>query len=642
MKRTIAIILIIATALCLSLASLVGCTPQPDGPDEGAQVVIFHTNDTHGYLQESEKDGLMGFARVAALKKQTKGALLIDAGDALQGLPLASLSKGADVVELFNIAGYDAMGLGNHEFDFGTENLLANAKKAQFPMLSANVYKDGKPILSDVSDGNGCNVMLESNGIRIGVFALTTADTATSTNPQLISDLEFRNEIDTAKAQIDELEEAGADAIIAVCHMGDEMGGATHTSDELAEAMTGEYADKLTAIIDGHSHTVEDKKVNGVLIAQTGTGMGGLGKMTLTYENGKVNAEEELLAYADVSDVTPEKAVEEKLASIVEAQSALLDEEVGEINFTLWGGSVGVIAVNRVVETNYGDFAADAIRSSAKGFADKVGETAPVIAVENGGGIRAAIPYGKVTTGDFVSAFPFSNTVYIKKITPKILYEVMEVSGSKLDGQNAENGMLLQKENSGGFLQISGFRVRFNPSAEGNRVVSIMLDGSDEPLDRADDKTAILMASNNYVMSGGSGYKMLSALPKLGETGGEMEIVRGYFEECVNSGAINGYARPQGRILMDGGAYTPKDYEATLLVEKDGKPLTNETITYILDGGSEAKTAQTDENGYIRIVVSDGTHSVRLDSVGSREAYIDNYAGIGLIEDEFRKFPVLR
>ena len=641
MKKTLSILSAAALALSVSVLGFSGCAPQPpeEQPAEG-QAVIFHTNDTHGYLQESEEDGIIGIARVAALKEQTEGALLVDAGDATQGLPVASLTQGADVIELFNLAGYDAMALGNHEFDFGTENLLQNVRRADFPMLAANVYDGDEPLLAGVQEGSdGCSVILESGGLQVGIFALTTADTRTSTNPVLVGDLDFRSEIETAKEQIDALEAAGADAVVALCHMGNS--DATCTSVDLAEAMTGEYEGRLDAIIDGHSHTTENGEVNGVLIAQTGTGLTQVGKMTLTAEDGEVTVEEELLSYEDVASVQPSAAVAEKLAEIEASQEDLLGEKVGDIDFTLWAGQIGEIAMTRAVETNFGDFAADAVRSAAEQFAAEAGIDAPVVAAENGGGIRAAIPYGEVTVGSLVSAFPFSNTIFIKQVTPKILYEVMEVSGSLLDGQD-ENGMLLQTAISGGFLQVSGFTVRFDPDAgEGeHKVVSITLDGESQPLDRDDDTRAILMASNNFIMSGGNDYTMLASLPKLGEPGGELEVMRAYFEDCLASGSFANYARPQGRIRMDGGSYAPKDYTATLLVERDGQPLADAEVSYILDGGA-AVAARTDGQGYLRITVADGAHSVRL-AGGTREVYIDNYLGIGLVEDALRTYPVLR
>ena len=141
-------------------------------------------------------------------------------------------------------------------------------------------------------------------------------------------------------------------------------------------------------------------------------------------------------------------------------------------------------------------------------------------------------------------------------------------------------------------------------------------------------------------MSGGNDYTMLASLPKLGEPGGELEVMRAYFEACLADGSFANYARPQGRIRMDGGSYAPKDYTATLLVERDGQPLADAEVSYILDGGA-AVAARTDGQGYLRITVADGAHSVRL-AGGTREVYIDNYLGIGLVEDALRTYPVLR
>ena len=233
--------------------------------------MIYHTNDTHGYLN-GDGESIIGIGLAAGLKESTPDSILVDAGDATQGLPLASLTKGADVIELMNLAGYDLMTAGNHEFDFGTEQFLANAKAADFPILSANIYQDGKPLLQDIPEGNtGCHTVIERNGLRIGFFGLTTSDTATSTNPAGISGLEFKNEIETAKQEIDHLKEEDVDAIVALCHMGNS--DASCTSVDLAEALTGDYQDQLDVIIDGHSHTVENEETNGILIVQTGSEM---------------------------------------------------------------------------------------------------------------------------------------------------------------------------------------------------------------------------------------------------------------------------------------------------------------------------------------------------------------------------------
>lgn len=632
-----------ALILCMPLSMTVSAQTagnQEDG-DAVQEVIIYHTNDTHGYLN-GDGEEIVGIALAAGLKESTPNSILVDAGDATQGLPLASLTKGADVIELMNLAGYDLMTPGNHEFDFGTETFLSNAQKADFPVLAANIYRNGSPLLKDVQeDSSGCHAVLEQNGVRIGFFGLTTADTASSTNPAGIKDLEFRDEIETAKTEINHLEEEGADVIVAMCHMGNM--DASCTSADLADAMTGEYQDKIDIIIDGHSHTVENEETNGILIVQTGSGMAGIGKLTLEVRGDEVSASEELLGPADLADIVPDAAVAERLKQIESSQSDLLGETVGTTETTLWAGQVGVVALTRLVETNYGDFTADAFRSAAETYLQTLGTNTdlPVIAVENGGGIRAMSPNGDITMGDLISAFPFSNTIYLKKVTPAILYEVMEVSGTALDGQDKETGMLLQQTNSGGFLQISGFTTVFNPDGEeGQKVVSITLDGQTEPLDREDTTTEIMMASNNYIMSGGNDYTMLADLPKYGEAGGELETVQTYLESCMKDGVLQGYAGTGNRIQMRGDGYEPKDYTASVLIaDQSGEPLAGQELSYRVDGG-QRQNGITDENGILQITLSDGAHGVRLADT-QQEIYVDNYSGFGINVDEFREQPVL-
>ena len=632
-----------ALILCMPLSMTVSAQTagnQEDG-DAVQEVIIYHTNDTHGYLS-GDGEEIVGIALAAGLKESTPNSILVDAGDATQGLPLASLTKGADVIELMNLAGYDLMTPGNHEFDFGTETFLSNAQKADFPVLAANIYRNGSPLLKDVQeDSSGCHAVLEQNGVRIGFFGLTTADTASSTNPAGIKDLEFRDEIETAKTEINHLEKEGADVIVAMCHMGNM--DASCTSADLADAMTGEYQDKIDIIIDGHSHTVENEETNGILIVQTGSGMAGIGKLTLEVRGDEVSASEELLGPADLADIVPDAAVAEWLKQIESSQSDLLGETVGTTETTLWAGQVGVVALTRLVETNYGDFTADAFRSAAETYLQTLGTDTdlPVIAVENGGGIRAMSPNGDITMGDLISAFPFSNTIYLKKVTPAILYEVMEVSGTALDGQDKETGMLLQQTNSGGFLQISGFTTVFNPDGEeGQKVVSITLDGQTEPLDREDTTTEIMMASNNYIMSGGNDYTMLADLPKYGEAGGELETVQTYLESCMKDGVLQGYAGTGNRIQMRGDGYEPKDYTASILIaDQSGEPLAGQELSYRVDGGQRQNDI-TDENGILQITLSDGAHGVRLADT-QQEIYVDNYSGFGITVDEFREQPVL-
>lgn len=313
---------------------------QEAGNGETDQVIIYHTNDIHGAFEASE-GGSVGLAKTAALKKETENALLVDAGDATQGLPLVSLSKGSSAIKLMNTAGYDLMAAGNHEFDYGLDQLFANAALAQFPILAANVYQNGSPLLAGktAAENNGENAVLTVGDKKIGFFGLLTTDTKSSTSPDAVSQLEFKNEVETAKRQIDLLEAQDVDAIVALCHMGDQA-VVDCTSVKLANELTGEYQDKLDVIIDGHSHTQENTEENGVLIVQTGSGMTRLGKVTLAFDGeDEPQASGQLLSEKDLAGVSADPEVTAEIKKIQAEQETVLDQKEHTITYILDGGT---------------------------------------------------------------------------------------------------------------------------------------------------------------------------------------------------------------------------------------------------------------------------------------------------------------
>ncbi len=625
--------------ICGISFSLTSCGETKEPTIVSKEAYIFHTNDTHGYL-EGDNESVIGIDQVATLHASVENSILVDAGDATQGLPLASLTKGNDVIKLMNSAGYDLMGVGNHEFDFGTDNLLANVEDAEFPVLASNVQKDGEALLNGVGEcGNGENTIIESGGIKFGFFSIVTKDTQDSVNPELLGDVTFLDEIETAKAQVDYLKTQDVDFIIAITHLGDETGGASITSADLANGMTDKYRGEIDVIIDAHSHTVIQDVVNSTLIVQTESYMENVGVLKFTIDYDVIGIEYDLMSVEDFAEIEGEQPTKEKLEEIISAQDIILDEVIGETNVTLWGGSVGSIAISRLVETNLGDLIADAFSYSASKYMEVNEIDMPLIGVENGGGIRGSLPYGNVTMRDLVTVLPYSNTLYLKKITPQILYEMMENSSSYIDGQDSETGMLLQTNNFGGFLQISGFEVIYDASKSSNEehVISIRLDGEENILDRDDNETEIMLVSNNYIMSGGNSYTTLGEIDKVVELGGELEVVQEYFEECIEGGTISNYSRPQERIIMSG-EYTPSSYTAKIQIEGESV-IEGNNLSFVIDG-TEIQTISVDSNGFVELIVSDGSHSIRLEN-GTEEVYVDNYIGIGLIEDEYRSWPIL-
>ena len=630
------------------------------GQDAGApaeQIVIYHTNDIHGHLQGDEST--VGIDLVAGLREATPNCLLVDAGDATQGMPVVTLSKGASAIELMNAAGYDVMCLGNHEFDFGREVLLDNAAAAEFPVLGANVLReDGQTLLEGVgSCGDGATAVLECAGRRIGFFGIVTSGTATSTSPANVAGLEFADEVQTAQACIASLAGQGVDAIVALCHIGN-VGAHLHVSDFVAQ-LGDEAASKLTAVIDGHSHLVENDLYGDVLVVQTGCNLATVGKLTLAFdEDGSVSATEELIDPAAAAELaSADGAVAADLAELSQDQEKLMGQALFTTPSTLWAGWLnnGPLSMpTRGVETNMGNVAADSLVAVANAYLEEAGVTGmPVVAATNGGGIRSALARGVVSMGDLVTAFPYSNTVVLKQVTPAILKQMLEVSFTVQAGQDADTGMLLQQELAGRFLQVAGISVVCDPNAElGARVVSLTLDGADEPLDFDDESTPIVLVTNDYIAAGGSDYVMLVDCEQIAEVGGVLEAFQSYLEGIAapvggsELSAIPLFAQTEGRINLRGG-YEPADWTAVLRTcDAEGQVVPHAPLTVELDAG-ERRDVESDDDGLVYLEVADGPHAVAVvpddyDGVSPLpEAYVNNYLGLGLVEDELRAYPTL-
>lgn len=628
---------------------LYGCGASSGGKvkdSEPQDITIYHTNDMHGHLDEG-----IGIGRVAALKKSTEASLLLDAGDATQGAPLATLSNGGYIIDLMNLAGYDAMVTGNHEFDYGQDQLKKLAALAEFPILSANVTKDGSPLLQgeygENKENNGRYVILEKAGARIGIFGLTTRQTKTSTNPAGTVGITFENEIETAKEMIDALEEEKVDVILCLAHLGD-IRDVECIAEDVAEAMTGKYQGKLDAIIDGHSHTLENKKVNGVQISQTGTALANVGRMKLHYntETEKVEIEGSLLSEEDCQDTTPDEAVSQRLEELEERFREQLQARVADTASTLWGGTIQNVSEGRVYETNLGNLIADSMLDAGEeiihnGNVEERYKDLPIVSVENGGGIRATIQKGTITKGDIVNVLPFGNAVSFKAITPKLLYEVLEVGVSGNAGLT-EEGLMSGTTASGGFAQIGGMKFVYDPNqSAGQKVKRVYLDGETDPLDRDDESREIILASNDYLIAGGNGYTMLADLKTVAEGGALDVMLENTILKRTEQGTIDlKVPVTENRIVIESDIYTPADYTAKVQVlDASGEPVADQEVSYYVDDG-ESQTGTTDENGLLTLTVSDGPHTVGVEN-GKNEAYICNYTGTGIILNFTKTYPSL-
>ena len=464
-----ALFLVIVLTLCLPLT----------GVSRENRVTLLYTTDTHGRLIAGSDS--IGMDTIAALKKQTPNSLLLDAGDYLQGNPLVNLGQGDNAVRVMKLAGYDAAALGNHEFDFGLEPLRARIAEASapprsFPMLAANILNaDGTPFSRP-------SAVFTVNGLKIGVFGLTTEETVVQTHPKNVNGLTFLNVLSSAQKMTDELRAQGCDVVVALAHVGTE-GVIGINSTDIAAQTNG-----LDVIIDGHTHVITEQTLpNGALVVSSGAHAKQVGSLTLSRSGGPGSVLEKknvLLKKTDVADIAPVPEITRLLADMQAAQESQLAEVVGFAEADLEAERMLI----RSQETNFGDLCTDALVHMTK--AD--------VAIINGGGIRRSIKKGPITKGDIVAAIPFADAVLTKQVTGRQLLEILEYG---LRGLPQENG---------GFPQVSGLRLIVDAAKPaGSRIVALY-QSNGVPIGM---ETSYVLAVTDFLAQGGDGYPILSSLP---------------------------------------------------------------------------------------------------------------------------------
>ncbi|MFK4567682.1 5'-nucleotidase C-terminal domain-containing protein [Enterococcus sp. UD-01] len=485
-------------------------------------VTIMHTNDVHGRLEGNGND-VLGMARLKTYKDQVNPDLMIDVGDAFQGLPISNFSNGMDMAKVMNEVGYDAMAVGNHEFDFGFDTAMSYKAALNFPLLSNNTFKDGQLAFEPYK-------IIEKNGKTYAIIGVTTPETATKTHPKNVVGVTFGDPITETKKSINEIKASGKaiDAYIIAGHLGiDETTPHEWRGDTLAEALSKEFTENIT-VLDGHSHTAVDggKRFGNVLYTQTGNYLNNVGLATINL--------------ADPSQKAASLTSAKSLADLAEnpAVKALVDE--ARANFEAWGSET-VIENNpyqlngerdnvRTRETNLGNLIGDAMLAYGQtGFSHPSD-----FAVSNGGGIRANIEPGKVTVGDIISVLPFGNSISQIKVSGAQVKEMFELSLRSMAQKDADGNVILDEYKqpklgaNGGFLHVSSTihvyydstkRGSLLPADDGNdtdktivgeRVLQIdMQDRKTGKFAPIDDKATYYMATNDFLAAGGDGYDML-------------------------------------------------------------------------------------------------------------------------------------
>lgn len=534
MRKFLSVLLAMAMVLSLSVTSFAADTDSEAKAEMAGKTVILHTNDVHGAIE--------GYAYITALKAdyEAKGAevILVDAGDYSQGEVYVSDTKGLDAVEMMNVTGYDVVTLGNHEFDYGYAQLKENMTKADFKILCANVYgEDGTPIF----DAN--YTYTTKSGVKIGFFGMETPEAQTKANPALIKGLKFDIDLKAvAEKQLEALKDD--DVVIALSHLGVDDSSKPYTSYDLYNAAKG-----IDFIIDGHSHSVMTKGKNGEPIQSTGTKFANIGVIVIDDATKKIESNSLYEIKEDTAkDVTVAAAAQKIIDRIDKEYGAVFAKSKVELN--------GAKAPNgnRDGETNNGDLITDAMLW--KVMQNKEGLTVNedhVVAITNGGGIRAAIKVGDVTKKDIKTVLPFGNTIEVIYVTGTELLEALEAS------------TFCVPESIGGFPQVSGISYTistgavYDANAETypastyygpksiNRVTINSINGKEF---KANDTYAVV--TNNFCAEGGDTYYAFAAATSKFDTGVTLDMaVMDYITKELKGVIGEQYAAPQGRILMN-------------------------------------------------------------------------------------------
>ena len=533
MRKFLSVLLAMAMVLSLTVTSFAADTAADAKAEMAGKTVILHTNDVHGAVE--------GYAYIAQLKAdyEAKGAevILVDAGDFSQGTTYVSSTKGADAVTMMNAAGYDVVTLGNHEFDYGYAQLKENMSKAKFKVVCADVFnEDGTPIF------DASYTYTTKSGVKVGFFGMETPETQTKANPALIKGLTFATGDAFTKAAADQVAALkDADVVICLAHLGVDAESAPYRSTDLYAAVKG-----IDFIVDGHSHTVMTKGEKGEPIQSTGTAFKNIGVIVIDDASKKIESN-------SLYEIKEDTA---KDATVAAAAKVIVDRVNNEYGVKFATSKVELNGAkapngNRDVETNNGDLITDAMRW--KVLQNKDGLTVNedhVVAITNGGGIRAAIAKGDVTKKDINTVLPFGNTVAVVYVTGEQLLEALEASTFSTPTA------------VGGFPQVSGinFTIHTGKAYDKNdatypestyygpktinRVVINSVNGKEF---KANEVYAVV--TNNFCAAGGDTYYAFKAASAQFDTGIPLdEAVMEYVTKELKGVIGEQYAAPQGRI----------------------------------------------------------------------------------------------
>ena len=471
-------------------------------------LTVLHINDFHSRIEQINRFGSTcggkdveenkcfgGVARIHtkinALRDELRAAgqnvIVLDAGDQFQGSLFYTQYKGAAEAEFMEKIGFDAMAVGNHEFDDGPEGLAAFLDKVSFPVITGNVDMSQSNVLAGRVPRHA---VLDVGGQKIGIVSVVASNTTETSSPG--PSVSFSDEIESLRADVADLTAQGVTKIIALTHVG-------FPKDlDIAAEVEG-----IDAVIGGHSHTYlsasDPKRAGayptwvsqpaGALVPVVTAGAYGqyLGRLDLQFDDAGAlvyaGGDTLVLDASVAQNPEIEARVKELAAPLEELKARVVAEATAEID--------GTRENCRQVECAMGNLVAEAML-------DRVKDQGVTIAVQNGGGLRASIAAGQVTMGAVLAVLPFQNTL-----------STFEIKGSGLVAA-LENGVSQIEDGSGRFPQVAGMTYVFDPAQPaGSRVSDVMVKAGDAwaPIDV---EAVYKVVTNDFVRKGGDGFRMFA------------------------------------------------------------------------------------------------------------------------------------
>ena len=556
MKKALTLIL----TVCLLASLFVGFNGTgafAEGEDQ--DILILFTSDVHCGIDQG-----WGYAGLYAVKENLSkdyNVLLVDDGDAIQGEPIGTMTKGEAIIDIMNVMGYDVAIPGNHEFDYGMDRFLELTEKAEFPYISCNFNKEGELVFEPW-------LMKEIGGVKIAFVGVTTPYTLRSSTPRyfmddsgnyiygFLQDETGEGVYNAVQESVDAARAEGADYVIVMGHIGNETECAPWMYSDVISHVSG-----IDAWLDGHSHDtdqviMQDKDGKDVVRTACGTKLANIGALHIT-RDGAISSE----LYSWNSSVAAPKLLNIDNAA-AEAVSAATDELNAKLAEVVANTTVDLIIndpvaktddgkavrIIRRAETNLGDLCADA-------YLDQSGEAD--IAFVNGGGIRVPINKGDITLNDILKVHPFGNSLTVIEVTGQQVLDALEWSVHALPGE------------FGGFDHVAGLTFEYDATIDSPCVQDEkgFFDHVDETMERRvrnvlvagepiDPEAVYKLASHDYqLLNNGDGYTMYDGAKVLQESVKlDNQVLIDYITGTLGGSVGAGYEEPygQGRIVSVG------------------------------------------------------------------------------------------